>query len=86
MVQVELLPNEAAQPLSIGGWQPGGVAKNALQALIRIGQFLVNAAIWIVIVIVPVLVIVILPIYLIVRGLRNWRRRRKAKTAETVAS
>jgi hypothetical protein len=85
-VQVELMPNEAAQPLSIGGWQPGGVVKNALQALIRTGQFLVNAIIWIVLWVLPVLVVIFLPIYLITRGLRSWRRRSKAKTSEPKAS
>lgn len=81
-LRVELLPNEAAQPLSIGGWQPAGVAKDALQALISAGKFLVNALIWIVLFLLPILIVIILPIYLIVRWFRNWRRRRKAKKVE----
>jgi hypothetical protein len=84
-VRVELLPNEAAQPLSIGGWQPVGVAKNALQALIDTGQILGTVAIYIVLWLLPVLFVIILPIYLIVRGVRSWRRRRKARKAEPTA-
>lgn len=85
-IRVELMPNEALQPLSIGGWQPVGVARDALQALIRTLQFLVTAAIYIVLLVVPVLAIIVIPIYLIVRGLLNWRRRRKAKAAEPASS
>lgn len=85
-ITVELLPNEAVQPLSIGGWQPVGVAKNALQALIRAGQFLVTAAIWIVLFVLPVLAVIIVPIYLIVRGLLRWRHRRKGKVSEPTSS
>ena len=44
-VSVELTANQAAQPLKIGGWQPVGVAKDALQILIRTVQALVNIGI-----------------------------------------
>ena len=76
-ISVELLANEAVQPLTIGGWQPVGVAKNAIQALINSLKFLVNAAIWIILYVLPVLLVIsimfILPVYLLVRA---WRRRR----------
>jgi hypothetical protein len=85
-IRAELLPNEAVQPLSIGGWQPVGVARDALQALIRAGQFLATAAIYIVLLILPVLAIIIIPIYLVVRGLLRWRRRRKAEVSEPASS
>jgi hypothetical protein len=84
-IRVELMPNEAVQPLSIGRWQPVGVAKDALQALIDAGQFLLTALIWIVLFLLPILFVIILPIYLIVRGIKNWRRRRNAKKAESTA-
>jgi len=57
-VNIELLPNEAVQPLTIGGWQPGGVAKNALQALINAVKYLINAVIWIIIFLLPVLLVI----------------------------
>jgi chemotaxis protein histidine kinase CheA len=78
-IAVELIPNEAVQPLEIGGWQPAGVAKNAVQALINSAKFIANALIWIGIYILPVLailfVIIGLPIWLIVRGVRRRRAR-----------
>lgn len=80
-ISVELLANEAVQPLTIGGWQPVGVAKEAIQTLINTLKFLVNAAIWIVLYILPVLIVLLvmffLPVYLVWRAWRRRRARRK---------
>ena len=82
MVSVELIANEAVQPLTIGGWQPVGVAKSAVQALINTVKWLANAGIWIVIFIAPVLLLVFGPIALIVWAiLRRRAKRRKATQA-----
>jgi hypothetical protein len=84
-VSIELIPNAAVQPLTIGGWQPVGVAKSAIQALINTLKFIVNAVIWILIFIVPVLgvlyVIFILPLSLVWRAYRRGRARRKEAEA-----
>jgi PBP1b-binding outer membrane lipoprotein LpoB len=78
LVSVELIANEAVQPLTIGGWQPVGVAKDAVQALINTIKFLANAAIWIVIFVIPVLLLVVGPWALIIWAILRWRRKRKA--------
>ncbi len=75
-VSVELLANEAVQPLTIGSWQPAGVAKSAVQALINAVKFLFNALIWIVLFIAPVLLIVLTPPILIARAVLARRKRR----------
>ncbi len=79
-VSVDLIANASVQPLSIGGWQPVGVAKNAIQALISTVKVLVNIGIYLVLLVLPVLLLIGLPpaivIYVIVRLLR---RRKKAK-------
>ncbi len=81
-ISVDLIPNEAVQPLSIGGWQPVGVARNAVQALINTMKFLANVVIWAIILVLPVLlvlyVIIILPLRLIWKA---WRRRRARNKA-----
>jgi hypothetical protein len=82
-ISIELIADKAVQPLEIGGWQPQGVLKNAVEALIRSLQFLVNAIIWIVIYILPVfailfLVFVLPPLLLI----RYWMRRKKQKSIQ----
>jgi len=79
-VQVELVTNEAVQPLSIGGWQPVGVAKDAIQALINTLKWLANALIYIVLYVLPTAVCVFGPLALIVLGaLRIYNKRKKAK-------
>jgi hypothetical protein len=87
-IGVELIADAAVQPIEIGGWQPQGVAKQAVEALIRSLQFLFNALIWIVIYVLPVLlalfVIFVLPFILIIRAMVRRRARRKA-AADLVA-
>ena len=82
-ISVELIADEAVQPIEIGGWQPQGVLKNAVEALIRSLQVLANAVIWIVIWVLPVLailfVIFVLPPLLIIRYFVRRKKRRAAQ-------
>lgn len=78
-ISTELIANEAVQPLTIGGWQPVGVAKNAVQALINTMTFLANAAIWIVILVLPVLLVLFVIIFLPLRFAWRSLRRRNAR-------
>lgn len=79
-ITVNLIANEAVKPLTIGGWQPGGVAKGAIQALINAVKYIVNAAIWVILFVLPVLLLIfaifILPIWLLIRFLRRRRKNR----------
>lgn len=82
-ISVELIADKAVQPIEIGGWQPQGVLKDAVEALVRSLQFLVNALIWITIYVLPVLavlfVVFVLPPLLLIR---LWMKRRKQKAAQ----
>lgn len=79
-ISVELIAEEAVEPLTIGNWKPVGVARDALQALINAVQFLINAAIWIVIFVLPVLLLLYGVFFLPLRALwRLIRRQRKSK-------
>jgi hypothetical protein len=83
-IQIELIPDELAQPLQIGRWQPQGTAKEALEALIRTLQLLANLAIWLVIYVTPVLLVIFGPMALVIRAvLRRTRRRKAAQKAST---
>ncbi len=86
-ISVDILANEAVQPLSIGGWQPVGVAKSAIQALINTLKVIVNIVIWLIIFILPVLliffVVFILPLIAIFRLWKRNRARRKARLSST---
>lgn len=73
-VHVELVPNAAVQPVTIGGWQPQGVARDAVQALVNTLKGLATAAIWLVIYVLPVLLVIFTPLILIIVFIRRWRR------------
>ncbi len=81
-ISAELIADAAVQPIKIAGWQPQGVAKDAINSLIRTLQGLVDALIWIIIYLLPVLailfIIFVLPPLLIFRA---WRRRKSARPA-----
>lgn len=83
-ISVDLIPDVAAQPLQIGGWQPEGTAKEAFTALIQALRFLGDAAIWAGICIVPVGLIFGIPGYFAGRALL--RRRRAERDGATAAN
>ena len=79
-ITVSLVPDELSQPVEIAGWRPQGTAKRAVEALVGAFQFLVDALIWVVIVMLPVVAFIGLVIYAFIRLLRlifgRGRRRR----------
>jgi hypothetical protein len=75
-ISVQLIASASEQPITIGGWEPVGVAKDAIQSLIGALQGLVNAVIWIVLYVLPILLVIGIPLWLIVRGVRRWWGRR----------
>jgi hypothetical protein len=81
-VHLDITPDELAQPIQVGGWRPQGTLRNAFQSLIRILQFLVDALIVIVVLVIPVLAAIALPtagLFLLVRAIVRRRRARKAE-------
>ncbi len=77
-INIELIPDVLSQPVTIGTWQPQGVAKEALQALIVALQGVINLLIWLTIFVLPLALVVLLPLVVLVLLLRWWLRRRKA--------
>jgi len=80
LISVNIQADEAVQPLSIGGWQPVGVAKDAIQALINTFKVIANAVIWLVIYVLPLLVLLYI-LFLIGRGVYRAAARPKARKA-----
>ena len=82
-ISVELIANESIRPLTVGGWEPQGVAKQAIQALINTLKALANVVIWLIIYVAPVLLVLFiifgLPILLLVLWRNSRRRRRLAR-------
>ncbi|RME44689.1 MAG: DUF4349 domain-containing protein [Chloroflexi bacterium] len=79
-INVELIPKEE-KPIVQPGWQPAQTLRNALGALASAGQWLVSAAIWLVVFVLPVGLVAALPLWLIVVGFRRWRGRPVAESA-----
>lgn len=86
-ITVELIPDVLYQPVSVAGWEPQGVAKEALQALVAALQGLANLTIWLVILVLPLLIIALIPVVIVVWLIRWWWKRTRAgkKSAEAVA-
>lgn len=82
-VSVQINARESIKELSIGGWQPAGVARNAIQALIDTLQFFANAAIWIGLYFIPVALAILIPLLLIFLLIRYIIRQSKAKRKST---
>jgi len=82
-ISVNIQANEAVQPLKIGNWQPVGVAKRAIQALINTLQFIADFIIWMVLLVIPVVLILYFPGRWIWKGLKRlFGRRKKDKSQE----
>jgi hypothetical protein len=81
-IDVSITADEAVQPIQVGGWQPSGVAKEAIEMLIQTLQFLATAGIWIVLCILPVGLIIGVPLYFVGRFVIRTRKRRKATKQE----
>jgi hypothetical protein len=86
-ISVQLIANASMQPITIAGWQPKGVAKEALQSLINTLQSLANFGIRLVILYLPVLLVIFVPIGLVIWGIVSLiKRARKPKVIQTPTS
>ncbi|MDF1499291.1 MAG: DUF4349 domain-containing protein [Anaerolineales bacterium] len=81
-VTIELLPDVVSQPLQIGRWQPEGTAKEAFETVIRAFQFLADAAIWFVILVLPILFLLSLPFWVIRWFVIKRRARKQSRGSE----
>jgi hypothetical protein len=78
-INVTLIAEKTIKPIEIGGWKPKGVARDAVQALVKFLQGFVNFIIYLVVLVLPILIAVFGPIALIAWGIIALVRRRKAK-------
>ena len=74
-ITIRLIAEETIQPIEIGGWEPQGVARDAIQDLINFWQNFVDFMIRFVIYTLPVLVTIAIPFYLFFLGARWFFRK-----------
>jgi len=77
-ISIHIQAKETIAPVTVAGWKPSGVARDALQALIDFGKGLVNFLIWVGVLILPILIVIGLPVFFLVRWLV--RRGHRAQT------
>ncbi len=82
MISVDISGDEEAQPLQIGGWQPAGVAKDAIETMVDTLQWLGDIAIWVGLCVLPIGIIVGIPLFFVSRVGWRFRKRRKAAKIE----
>ncbi len=80
-INVSLKAEASVAPLTIGTWQPVGVARTAVQTLIETLKFLAGVVIWLVLYILPVFLIIFIPLRLLWAGIRRLRANRKNQKA-----
>ncbi|MGC8786527.1 MAG: DUF4349 domain-containing protein [Anaerolineae bacterium] len=83
-VTIELIPDVLARPIAGTGWRPSETVAGALRALVRTLRFMVDAAIWIILYVLPVACLVLLPF--VALGLFWRRRRRKSSVGSSQSS
>jgi hypothetical protein len=79
-IAVTIHATASVQPLEIGGWQPVGVARDAVQSMINTMQAIANAAIWLVLYVLPVALVIFIPLRLLWWLFRRFQKSRKAPT------
>lgn len=84
-ITIELTPDILYQPIQVAGWQPRGVAKEALQALIAALQGLGNIVIWAVVFVLPLLLVLLIPLVIAFWVIRFFVKRRKARKQQPAA-
>jgi hypothetical protein len=85
LINVTLIAEQTVQPIEIGGWKPEGVARDAIQLLIRFWQGFVNFLIDFFLLVLPILITIFGPIALIIWGiiaLVKHNRKKKAQAAK----
>ncbi len=80
-ITVQLTPDVLSQPIEVAGWQPKGIAREAIEALLGALQSTVSFLIWVGIYILPLGLLYGIPLWLVIRLVVRWRRRRRAGTA-----
>jgi hypothetical protein len=85
LINVTLIAEQTVQPIKIGGWKPEGVARDAIQSLIRFWQGFVNFLISFFLLVLPILITIFGPIALIIWGiiaLVKHNRKKRAQAAK----
>ncbi len=82
-INVEIISQESIKPITVAGWQPQGVARDAVQALINTFKVVVNILIYFVILVIPILLILYAFVRILIWLFKLVFLRKKAKKPVT---
>lgn len=82
-ITVDLIPDALNQPITVAGWEPQGIAKDAVEALVEALQGTGSFLIWFAIYLLPLLLLYGVPLFLLGRWLNRWRLRRRERRLAT---
>jgi hypothetical protein len=83
-ITLDLIPDALYQPIDVGGWKPQGVAKDAIEALVRTLQNIADQFIYGTLYCLPLGLLFGLPVLFFGRwAWRKWRNRRAPSAAKT---
>ena len=83
-INVTIVAEQTIKPIEIGGWKPQGVARDAVQALVKFLQGFVNFVIYLALLVLPILIVIFGPIALIVWAIVAGVKRSKARKAKAL--
>jgi hypothetical protein len=84
-INIQIIAKETIQPIEIAGWEPQGVARDAIQSLIYFYQDFVDFLINFFLLYLPVCLTLLIPLYLVFLGGRAvYRRVRGVKKEQVV--
>jgi hypothetical protein len=78
-ISIRIQAHEAVNPITVAGWKPSVTVSKALQSLVNALQAVVDGAIWLVLLIVPITLVILLPFYLVFLLIRSLIRRNRRK-------
>ncbi len=81
-ITIELIPDALNQPIEIAGWQPRGIAKQAIESLVDALQGFGEFAIWFVLFFLPMALLYGIPFYFVWRGVNRWRLNRRQQNEQ----
>jgi len=81
-INIQLLAVEAEAPVISGEWQPMATLRSALRALTSTGRFILDALIWVLFYLAPLLVVILVPVGLLLLAVRALVRRRQHRTKQ----
>ena len=81
LVSIDMIPDELARPVTVGGWRPEGTARDAIQLLVNTLQGLADVLIFLALFLVPVAFVLGAPVFVLIR-LRRRRRKKQAQAGE----